>query len=500
MTQDLWTAFARTAAGRGDDAALWVGEDTVTYRAWLASAGRFADAAARAGVGAGDRVIVWTGRPASTAAAVCGSWAVGAIPAMLNADAPATHRARAVASITPAAVAVDDTSPAAPEFRDVTAVTADPGTTPAFQPGHRLPTDPASIVFTSGSTGRPKAVTQSHGNILRGSEAVTAMLGLRPDDRLLCAVPWSFDYGFVQLHAAALRGIPLVVSTAPNPFAVCQAIEQHRPTVLAGLPSLYTYLMQGLSPLPKTDTTCFRLLMNTGGTIPEPVRLRLADAFPKARIALNYGLTETYRTTFLDPADYATHAHTVGRPIPGADVAIVRDDGTLAEPDEEGQIVHRGDYVCLGYWGDPEATAKALRPDPLAPPGHPNPPRVMYTGDYGLLDADGRLHFRGRRDHLLKSMGVRVSPSEVEALLWKSGLVSECAVVGRKHDMLGDEVCAAVVLAPDAGDDPLTRLKAYARQAMSPYMQPRQYRILDALPKTPHGKVDYPALRTAAAR
>src|SRR5262249_51876884 len=149
------------------------------------------------------------------------------------------------------------------------------------------------------------------------------------------------------------------------------------------------------------------------------------------------GLTETYRTSYLDPAAVRERRTSIGRAIPGVDIVILRDDGTPAAPGESGQIVHRGDYLALGYWNDPEATACALRPDPLAPPGCPTPPLSFYTGDLGHFDADGFLYYDGRRDRLIKSMGVRVSPDEVEQIIHASGLLIEAAVFSRAHEMLG---------------------------------------------------------------
>lgn len=502
MSDDLWSAFEANARTASDRPAFYFSDRTLTFGEWLDHARRCAAWLCERGIRPNDRVVMWARDPFALAAAVCGTWGAGAVPAMLNLDVPESHRRHSVETIRPAGVLRDSTAHDALEFCGLTiGAFEEIAETPASVVSaiRRLPTDPASIVFTSGSTGRPKAVTQSHGNIIRGCRAVAGYLGLSADDRLLCPVPWSFDYGFVQLHATALLGVAQVLPKIANPFGICDAIAKHRPTVFAGLPSLYTYLLQGMSPLRKTDTSCFRILMNTGGTIPGPVLRQLPEVFPNARIFLNYGLTETYRTSYLPPERFATHSHTIGGPIPGSDIVIVRDDGTLATPGEEGQIVHRGDYVCLGYWNDPEATAKALRPDPLAPAGHPNPPRVMFTGDYGMIDADGYLHFRGRRDHLLKSMGVRVSPSEIEGLIWESGLVKACAVFGCKHDLLGDEVWAAVVPA-DGVQDVQPRLMTYCRQTMSQYMQPRRYLVKEALPRTTTGKTDYPALREEAAR
>jgi acyl-coenzyme A synthetase/AMP-(fatty) acid ligase len=292
-------------------------------------------------------------------------------------------------------------------------------------------------------------------------------------------------------------GVTHVIPVAFNPFGICEAIERHRPTVLAGLPALYTYLLGGLSPIRSTDLSSLRLLTNTGGAVPAPVLRSLRDTFASAEIVLNYGLTETYRSCYI-PQGIADAPGLLGRPIPGVDIAIVREDGTLADAGEEGEIVHRGDYVCLGYWNNPEATARSIRPDPCQPEGAPDPGRAVFTGDFGRKDEQGLIYYHGRRDHLLKAMGVRVSPGEVEHLLYESGLVESVGVFGMPHELLGHEVWAAVVLKPGIGDG-RDQLNKYARRVMTPAMTPRRYMIRDALPRTTTGKVDYPALRAEAA-
>lgn len=150
-----------------------------------------------------------------------------------------------------------------------------------------------------------------------------------------------------------------------------------------------------------------------------------------------------------------------------------------------------------GYWNDPKSTAKVLRPDPVLS-ASPSSSKAVFTGDCGVIDREGFLHFRGRRDRQLKSMGVRVNPSEVEEILYESKLLVEAAVFGQKHDLYGDEMWAAVV-AKDGVDRVEIELKSLARTAMSPYMQPRRYLIKDQLPKTSNGKVDYEVLRREAS-
>jgi acyl-CoA synthetase (AMP-forming)/AMP-acid ligase II len=311
-------------------------------------------------------------------------------------------------------------------------------------------------------------------------------------------VPWSFDYGYGQLLSTIVLGISHIIPVPTNPSGICAAIERHRPTVLGGLPALYSYLLSGMSPIGTTDLSSLRLIMNTGGAIPSAVLRRLFETFGHCDVLLNYGLTETYRSCYLPPALARQRSGTIGIPIPGVDIVVVDPQGRVLPPGEEGELVHRGDYICHGYWNDPQATARAVRPDPLAPPGAPDPGRALYTGDYGYVDADGFVYFRGRRDHQIKSMGVRVSPQEVEELLHESGTLEEVAVFAMPHDLLGHEIWAAVV-PREPGLDIQRDLMRYARRVMSQYMQPRRCLVLECLPRTTTGKIDYAALRRAAA-
>lgn len=496
IASDLWERFVHTAARAPDRVAVAQGDVALSFAALERRSREVAGALSRRGVRAGDRVIVWVTTRPETAAVLLGAWAVGAVPVLLDAGEKAAHLEHAVRTVAPALVVQDPAAPAPPAGVDVVDAEALVGD-PLVAPGRRLPTEPASIVFTSGSTGRPKGVTQSHGNLMRGCAAVATYLGYGPDERILSAVPWAFDYGYGQLLTTVVHGSSLYLPAAPGAAGICEAIARHAPTVLPGLPSIFGFLFRGLSPVAKTDLSSIRIVTNTGGTVPAPILADVFAALPAARFFLNYGLTETYRTAFLPPELARAKPTSIGKGIPGVDVVVLREDGTRCDPGEEGEIVHRGDYVMLGYWNDPEATAKALRPDPFAAPGCPNPRPVLHTGDYGVTDEDGDLYFRGRRDHLIKSMDTRVTPSEVEALLYASGLVREVAVFGVPHPLLGAEVWAAAV-----GDGPTLRqdLLAYARGAMSAYMVPRRVEILEALPRTRTGKVDYPALKEMAER
>jgi acyl-CoA synthetase (AMP-forming)/AMP-acid ligase II len=490
LTGSCWRRFLEVAGQRRDAPALVAGALTTSFAELRERALRWASREEMAGVSPGDRVVIWSGNSAAMAAAVLAVWARGAIPVLLGEQTARRHLLHAV-ELTGAAVLAAD--PALVERavavgRPVVALD-NRGPAGKFEASPAAADQPASIVFTSGSTGLPKGVVQTHGTLQAANAAVYRSIGLRSDDRLLCGVPWSFDYGWGQLLFTLLSGVTQVLPAALDPLAVCEAIARHRPTVLAAVPALMAGLTQGVSGVRHTDVSSVRLVTTTGSRVPPEVLRDTVSAFPAAAMSLNYGLTETYRTTSLDPALALAHPSSVGRALPGVSIALVDDAGRRVSPGEVGEVVHRGVGVFQGYWADGEATERLRRPDPLWL-GEGSPPPAVFTGDLGYLDGEGLLHLVGRRDRQTKSMGVRVSPEEIEAILVDSGLVREAAVLSRPHETIGDLV-VAVVVPRGQSNDPTADLKRYARREMSPFMQPRHYELADALPRTTSGKVDY---------
>ena len=432
------------------------------------------------------------------ACAVPGIWACGAIPVFVNSEAPDAHLRHAVET-TDAAVVLVAPGRTLPELSapvlPLEMMTPEALPTPPDQEGRA----PGSIVFTSGSTGAPKGVVQAADTLARGVDRVGGTLGYRADDILLCPIPFAFDYGWGHLLSLLLGGLPLVLPELRGAMGLRDALARHRPSVLAGVPAVFADLLSGLAPIRDIDRSSIRLITNTGSRIPDPVREDLMRLFPQAALSLNYGLTETYRSASLPPQLAQTHPASVGRALSGSSLIVLRPDGTEAAPGEEGEVIHRGEGVFLGYWNDPERTARVLRPDPLWSDRATPAPLVVFTGDLGHKDAEGLLYLHGRRDRQMKSMGVRVSPDEVEMLLLACGVVREVAVVARPHDMLGDLIVAMVSLPEGDPQAALKALKRHARDTMSPYMLPRDYRVLPHLPRNPNGKVDYPALTRLAA-
>lgn len=499
MAADVWSRFSNVVAGRPGEPALITDEAVISFAELRCAALHAAHDLAAAGAARGERCVVWGDNSPELAVTLLGLQALGAIPALVNADAPPAHFAHAAIIADARLAVVDGPRLGSAELDGAVLSIAQVGALgrEASAPDCAAPaggSEPASILFTSGSTGPPKGVCQSHENLLWGADAVAATVGLLQDDRILCAIPWAFDYGWGQLLSTVLRGAAQILPGSRNPFAICAAIEARRPTVLPAVPSLLASLTRGVSPIRDTDIGSIRLITNTGSRIPQSLFPEILEVFPQAAISLNYGLTETYRSASL-PVELARSRPTsVGRAIPGVSLAVVREDGTEAAAGEEGEIVHRGSGVFLGYWGEPEKTALVRRPDPLWRGGGAAAPMAVFTGDLGWRDDEGLLYVRGRRDRQIKSMGVRVSPDEIEGLIHATDLVSEAAIVSRPHEMLG-EMVVAVIVPRRIGENPTRALQASAKATMSPFMRPMEWNLVDALPRTPSGKVDYPALK-----
>jgi acyl-CoA ligase (AMP-forming) (exosortase A-associated) len=354
--------------------------------------------------------------------------------------------------------------------------------------------DLAAILYTSGSTGRPKGVMLSHAQIMAGSSIVSSYLGITPADRILAILPFSFDAGMNQLMTAFQQGGTLILTTFVFARQIVQMLARERATGLAGVPTLWALLAQPSSSLHKTPLPHLRYITNTGGAMPQTTLATLRRTLTGTRIFLMYGLTEAFRSTYLPPEELDRRPTSMGRAIPNTEILVVNEEGQRCKPGEVGELVHRGPTVSLGYWGQLELTDKVLRPHPFLPPEIGSDEKVCYSGDLVTMDEDGFLYFVGRRDTLIKSSGFRISPTEVEEVLFQSGRLREVAVIGIPDEVLGQSIKAVVV--PADGHAPTgEELREFCATRVPHYMVPKLIDIVEALPKTSSGKVDYPAIR-----
>ena len=355
------------------------------------------------------------------------------------------------------------------------------------QPHRVIDADMAAILYTSGSTGHPKGVVLSHRNLITGARSVAAYLGNHADDRLLCALPLSFDYGLSQLTTAFLAGAEAVLINYLLPRDMISAVARYAITGLACVPPLWVQLAQ--LDWPDEARRSLRYATNSGGSMPRATLNALRARLPDTEIFLMYGLTEAFRSTYLPPAELDRRPDSIGKAIPNAEILVVRDDGELCGPGEPGELVHRGAQVALGYWNDAERSAERFRPLPGREAAIAAPEMAVWSGDTVRADEDGFLYFVGRRDDTIKTSGYRVSPTEVEEVVYGSGGVGEAAVLGLPHPILGQGI-VAVVTSPEGGEIDTDAVLAACRSALPAFMVPQRLVTRAALPRTPNGKID----------
>jgi acyl-CoA ligase (AMP-forming) (exosortase A-associated) len=367
-------------------------------------------------------------------------------------------------------------------------------------PGHRvIDTDIAAILYTSGSTGRPKGVVLSHRNMVAGAKSVASYLENGSHDTLLAALPLSFDAGFSQLTTAFHAGARVVLLNYLLPRDVLRAMEREKVTGLTAVPPLYIQLA-GLE-WPSAIGEHLRYFANTGGRMPRETLMALRARVPKAKPFLMYGLTEAFRSTYLPPEEVDRRPDSIGKAIPNAEILVLREDGTECGPDEPGELVHRGALVGQGYWNDAEKTAERYKPLPAGIGGRlaglQIPEIAVFSGDTVRRDAEGFLYFVGRRDEMMKPSGYRVSPTEVEEILYATKLVGECVAFGADHPTLGQSI-QVIATAPDGGAElDVATLLAQCRIHMPAYMVPAGVTAMSGpLPRNPNGKIDRKLLAT----
>lgn len=365
---------------------------------------------------------------------------------------------------------------------------------------HRVvDTDLCAILYTSGSTGRPKGVVLSHRNMVAGAKSVASYLENRPTDTLLAALPLSFDAGFSQLTTAFHSGARVVLLNYLLPRDVLKAMVKHQVTGLTAVPPLYIQLTE--LDWPAEIGEHLRYFANTGGRMPRDTLDKLRARVPLAKPYLMYGLTEAFRSTYLPPEEVDRRPDSIGKAIPNAEILVLREDGTECGPDEPGELVHRGALVGQGYWNDAEKTAERYKPLPAGVGGREAglqlPEYAVFSGDTVRRDVEGYLYFIGRRDEMMKTSGYRVSPTEVEEVLYATQLVAECAAFGVEHAALGQAI--QVIATPPAGSAgvDVPALLAQCRQRMPAYMVPHGIEVVAGpLPRNPNGKIDRKTLST----
>jgi acyl-CoA synthetase (AMP-forming)/AMP-acid ligase II len=486
----LWTA----ARMRGAHAALATRDESVDYDSLLGRSMSIAAVLAAEGVGADNMVGILFGPGIEAVASFFAVLSVGGVAVMLSDTLrprqieQALQRVGATHLVTASSLLARYDRPINSRAQVIDTESVPNGPAPRREPVRRDEDDLAQIIFTSGSSGPAKGVMITHGNLRAATSTVTDYLTIRQDDRIAGLLPLTFVYGMSQLLCSCSTGATLVIERSPLAREIVNTIQSRRLTVVAGVPTLWSRLL-GQSRFADELLPDLRVMTNAGAHLPSSTVRALRRAQPDARLFLMYGMTETLRSTFLDPAEVDEHPDSIGRAIPGARIDVVRDDGTLAVAGEVGELVHRGPTVARGYWNDRSATERVFREPRFAPPGpwDQATERSAFSGDLVRRDADGRFFFVSRRDRLIKTSGFRVGPDEVAEVLHASGEVSEVIVAGEDDEERGSRIIAYVTLANGGSAQ---RLRAFCARELPPHLRPARIEARTALPKLPNGKFD----------
>lgn len=504
------------AAARGDAPALTFKDTTLDYASLWQCVVAVAHGLQALGVRRDDRVGVYLDKRLETVAAVFGTSLAGGVFVPINpilrsrqvsyivddcdvrvlitsADRLAGLRddLAGCASIRHVIVVDGDDAPdASPPVHAWSTVAAP--TDAAAPVNHGIDLDMAAILYTSGSTGNPKGVVLCHRNLIVGAESVSSYLENTPDDVILSVLPLSFDAGFSQLTTAFSVGAHVVLLNYVLAADVVRLCAKHRVTGLTCVPPLWIQIAD--RAWPAEATAHLRYFANTGGRMPKATLDTLRGHFPQAKPYLMYGLTEAFRSTYLDPAEVDRRPDSIGKAIPNAEILVVRPDGTLCDAGEEGELVHRGALVALGYWNDPERTAIRFRPVPGDGAAWRTPEIAVWSGDAVTRDAEGFLYFVGRKDEMIKTSGYRVSPTEIEEVAYDTGLVRDAVALGVEDDRLGQRI-TLIVTSTAAGPLDPDALIAAMKQQLPAYMVPSTVVVRDDIPRGPNGKFDRNLLR-----
>jgi len=477
----------RAAARSPDRPAVTVDGITVDYAELDRASRRLGRWLSDAGLTRGQRLVICARATPLSAALIYAASRIGVVFVLLHEKVRGPQLAHVLADCEPTLVVGDtpETLEAA-KNAGVPAVRGSQLAETAFSPDSPtgalpppLSVDPVCLLYTSGTTALPKAVVSTHQQVLFAVEAIQSVLQYRSDDVVFTPVPISFDYGLYQLFLTADAGAHFWLgrSTDVGP-PLLEALHRARATVLPAVPAVAQVLARLLART-QARVPGLRLLTNTGAAMPTEVLGALRSAMPDLKVQLMFGLTECKRATIMPVDGDLRRPGSSGKPLPGTEVFTVDATGARLPAFEVGEIIVRGPHVMSGYWRRAELTAARFhRAEGLFP--------ELHTGDYGWLDQEGYLYFKGRQDDLYKENGFRVSAIEVEAAALRVPGVLATAVLTPTSD--DPATLFAVTLLSSA--EVLTAM----RDEIEEFKIPRRCVILTRIPLTPNGKVDRKAL------
>ena len=347
----------------------------------------------------------------------------------------------------------------------------------------RGPDDLAVILYTSGTTGVPKGVALSHHNLESNARAAASLHELPREAWAVGVLPLSHSYGLTVMNAGHILGTRAALLRWFHPEAVLRTIQDFKAASMSAVPTMLLYLLN-YPEAGRFDTSTMRVW----GSGAAPLPVEIVEPFERkfgGKILEGYGLTEASPVVAAHRLSGPRKLGSVGRPIPGVEVSIQDDDDRSLPAGEIGEVCVKGPNVMVGYYRDPAETACTVRSG------------WLRTGDMGRLDADGFLFIVERKRDLIIRGGFNIYPREVEEVLYAHPKIAEAAVVGTKDPLMGEDVLAFVVLR-DGQIASAEEIGSFCESRLARFKCPKQIRFVDALPKSPIGKILRKELRTQA--
>src|SRR5712691_1557324 len=494
--------FAQTLSTVPDKAAVFGGSESLTFRQLHAEAMTAAQALAQLGVRPGDRVGICMQKTLDQVVAILGViWAnailvpihpvlraeqIGHIATDCDMKLLITESAR-VAELRGAARGriVLGRGPDEQGIASLVKLRRDcQGSQPFFR---GKADDMAAIIYSSGSTGRPKGIVLAQRNLADGARIVASYLGTKATDRIAGVLSLNFDYGLNQLWQTLFMRSSLYLHDLIFPRDLFRLLASERITALPVMPVIISRMFDPRLPGPDgpLDFSALRYICTSGGPVTGTMLGHLRRTFPESNIVLMYGLTESFRSSWLPPDQVTVRPTSIGKAIPEVELYVLDDEGQDCPSGVPGQLVHRGGCIAKGYWNAPEATAERFRQIDRFP-GE----TVVSSGDLVRRDEEGYLYFVGRMDSMIKTYGFRVSPTEIEEHARRFDRLLDAVAFGIDSPEIGQDLALAYTTT-DQNQIPLDTLADHFRLSMPYHMVPRWFVHMEAFPVTGNeGKVD----------
>lgn len=488
-----------TAERRPDKAAIVHGSSRVSYGSVARDSMRLASALKRAGLCRSDRVVIAVENSLEYAVSYFGTLLAGCAAAPVNhlttpyalssiisdcSPKILIARARLIKAVSrlPEAgslrfISIDGLQDGLDEKRTLALSDCLADGSEADAGGNRAEDDLAAIMYTSGTTGKPKGVMLSHRNLYANSRSIVSYLSLTGEDSMMVVLPFYYSYGNSLLLTHVMQGGTLVLDNRfVYPNTVLEGIRREEVTGFAGVPSTFAILCHR-SNFKNMSLPSLRYVTQAGGPMSHEMAFEILKTLPHVKLYIMYGQTEaSARLSYLAPEDLCRKAGSVGKAIPGVTLNVLNEAGLPVRPGEAGEITAEGDNIMMGYWGSPAETAAVIQGGRL------------FTGDMATVDDEGYIYIAARKRDIIKSGAHRISPREIEEVILKDPGVFEAAVVGTEDPLLGEAICAFVVLNEGAARTEAQLLRL-CRESLPLHKMPKHIRFINALPKTESMKV-----------